>query len=647
MPPDLYLPLFLYHFLIYFIVEHRLVTPFHLVIIKNRHNIIIKISFKMADSKQKKVSPRSSPSTASEKALISENTPLLGSSSLPSVLTEPFPSSDAQADEEKISLSAEHLSQRPRRRYGAQSRHLSRRRGKRRCTHSDTDLRKMRPLILSPFMPTIATQVSINSQPERHRTATNASGIVPPTSLPPQPSIMTKVNANELESADEDEDESDSSSSVSSSTRFSELTKKQWVTIAMLAIANLCSTVAFSCIAPFYPTEAELKGMTTSEIGLVFGIFELVMFVAAPILGKYMDFIGSKLMFTAGLLITGITAIAFGFLNLLPGGNAFFWASLTIRCAEALGDACFVTSSFAISAKCFPGRIATIVGIMETFAGLGYTAGPVIGGVLYEYGGFQLPFFVLGSVLIMATCFSYYLIEKIEDEPTEDAMGMLGMLRIPVIWLMVFAVVICAISLSFFDPTLSGHLSSFNLSTIMVGLMFLLCGGFYCLTAPLWGLILDRWHCCNGLMFFGSTATIFSMFLVGPSPFIAIEKNLILIGISMAVLGIAAGALYIPTFQRCLDAVKEHGYDDSFQTYGCVSGVFQSAFAFGAFIGPTLGGWGVETIGFPLTTTIIASINIIFILALFGFIITNRFIIGSNMDAEATIKEEPSSLEEA
>lgn len=39
-------------------------------------------------------------------------------------------------------------------------------------------------------------------------------------------------------------------------------------------------------------------------------------------------------------------------------------------------------------------------------------------------------------------------------------MGMFSMLKIPVIWLMVFAVVICAISLSFFDPTLADHLKS-------------------------------------------------------------------------------------------------------------------------------------------------------------------------------------------
>lgn len=51
---------------------------------------------------------------------------------------------------------------------------------------------------------------------------------------------------------------------------------------------------------------------------------------------------------------------------------------------------------------------------METFAGLGYTAGPVIGGVLYEYGGFLTPFLVLGSIMILAAFFSIYLIEDIE-----------------------------------------------------------------------------------------------------------------------------------------------------------------------------------------------------------------------------------------
>lgn len=90
----------------------------------------------------------------------------------------------------------------------------------------------------------------------------------------------------------------------------------------------------------------------------------------------------------------------------------------------------------------------------------------------------------------------------------------------------------------------------------MVGMMFLLCGGIYTLTAPFWGLIIDRWSCCNVLMLFGSSATAISMLFVGPSPLLNMEKNLVVIGLSLSLFGVAAGALYIPTFQNCLNAVK-------------------------------------------------------------------------------------------
>ncbi|KAJ1346033.1 hypothetical protein KIN20_000698 [Parelaphostrongylus tenuis] len=449
---------------------------------------------------------------------------------------------------------------------------------------------KDRPYIASPFMP-IATTLSIPlerrppSSPKLPRkNAVFAAGAKPDDALLSGDERRSPTTTDEDSSSDGDE------SSISIKGSFSSLSSREWITIVMLAIANLCSTVAFSCIAPFYPDEAKKKSMTESQTGIVFGVFELVMFVMAPVFGKYMTVIGSKNMFTLGLAITGITAILFGFLNYLPSGNIFFLASVLIRILEAIGDAAFVTSAFAISAKCFPGNIAVVVGIMETFAGLGYTAGPLIGGFLYEFGGFQVPFLVLGAILLLATALGWWLIENFRDDKMGSSKGMVAMLHIPVVWIMVYAVVVCAISLSFLDPTLSAHLQSFNLSPTMIGLMFLLCGGIYTLTAPLWGFLIDRYQCATAVMFFGSSATVISMALIGPSPLLPLSKNLVMIGISLALLGVAAGALYIPTFQSCLDAVKDHGYDDSFRTYGCVSGVFQSAFALGGFMVPLLAG---------------------------------------------------------
>ncbi|PIO67916.1 hypothetical protein TELCIR_10318, partial [Teladorsagia circumcincta] len=356
---------------------------------------------------------------------------------------------------------------------------------------------KERPYIASPFMP-IATPLAIplerrapSSPKEARRNLAYGSNRRADEGLLADEEQQATSSTEEESASDEDE------STISAKGSFAALSSKEWVTVVMLALANLCSTVAFSCIAPFYPDEAKKKGMTESQTGIVFGIFELVMFVMAPIFGRYE----------------------------YPEHNL------------SLPETYFQ-------------------GVMETFAGLGYTAGPVVGGILYEFGGFQVPFLVLGAILMVATALGWWLIENYKDDDVPGSKGMVAMLRIPVIWIMVYAVVVCAISLSFLDPTLSAHLQSFNLSPAMIGLMFLLCGGIYTLSAPVWGLLIDR--------------------------------NLIVIGISLAVLGVAAGALYIPTFQSCLDAVN-------------------------GFMGPTVGGFVVEKIGFAWTTTIIGAIHVMFV----------------------------------
>lgn len=470
--------------------------------------------------------------------------------------------------------------------------------------------KKPRPFIISPFMP-ISTQISVDGP----RSSALSAKIN-------YESTAERLSIKESEGSESDSDEESAISDEEQAVPFlksalhtvSALSSRQLLSISMLSLANLCSTIAFSCIAPFYPAEAKLKNLSETQTGIVFGIFEFTMFIISPLFGKYIIFIGARTMFIVGIAVTGVTAILFGFLNFLPSGNTFFWFSVLVRILEAVGDAAFVTSSFAIAAKSFPKNVAFVVGILETFAGLGYTAGPVIGGFFYDIGGFQLPFLVLGIVLLVASVLAFFLIENTkDDESNPEDKGMLEILRLPQIWLPIFSVVSCAISLSFLDPTLSNHLESFKLTPTEIGLMFLLCGGFYTVMCPVFGAIMDRLHNGENLLLFGSIATLLSMFFIGPTPLLNgyVEKDLWVIGISLAVLGLAASALYIPCFQMCLDEVKDKGFDDNFHTYGCVSGIFQAAFGFGSFIGPTFGSVVVERVGFRWTTTMIAFLHII------------------------------------
>lgn len=94
--------------------------------------------------------------------------------------------------------------------------------------------------------------------------------------------------------------------------------------------------------------------------------------------------IGPKLLFNGGILTTGTCAILFGLLDKVEGHYPFIILSFVIRIVEALGNAAFLTASFAIIAKEFPDNVATTFASLETFFGLGLIVGPTVGGALYQ-----------------------------------------------------------------------------------------------------------------------------------------------------------------------------------------------------------------------------------------------------------------------
>ena len=58
--------------------------------------------------------------------------------------------------------------------------------------------------------------------------------------------------------------------------------------------------------------EAEKKGMSHLQIGLVFSTFELVMFLFCPLYGIFLTRIGAKFMYVTGILVGGVCNILFG-----------------------------------------------------------------------------------------------------------------------------------------------------------------------------------------------------------------------------------------------------------------------------------------------------------------------------------------------
>ncbi|XP_045590438.1 MFS-type transporter SLC18B1 [Procambarus clarkii] len=391
-------------------------------------------------------------------------------------------------------------------------------------------------------------------------------------------------------------------------------TRQQWLTLIVFAIADFCSAVCVSLQAPFYPMMAESKGATPTQYGFVFGIFELTVFIVSPIYGNYLNRIGPKFMFNAGIFTTASTCIMFGFLDRINNTTAFIGLSFAIRIVEAMGNSGFLTASFSIIAKEFPDNVGATFASLETCFGLGMIVGPTLGGALFELGGYTLPFVTLGIMLLGAASLTYCILPSYSSEFKGDAPSegnMLSLVKIPAIGLAAYAIIASSVSIGFLQATLEPHLRPLELSPFQMGLMFVLNGATYGLFAPLWGWLCDK--CINPriVVIFGAFVVTTSFILIGPAPFLPIPTTLPICIIALVLHGTGFGAELVATFTSAHRDAVANGFPDDIQTYGLVSGLWTSTFALGAFIGPSAAGALFDWIGFSWATVFVVALHLI------------------------------------
>lgn len=405
-------------------------------------------------------------------------------------------------------------------------------------------------------------------------------------------------------------------------------TRRQWVTLVVFSIAQFCNAVCVSLQAPFYPAEAEKKGATATQYGLVFGIFELTVFLVSPIYGRFMSRWGPKLINNAGILTVSVMCILFGFLDRLESTETFIGFSFAVRIVEAMGNAAFVTSSFSIIAKEFPKNVGAAFAAMETFFGMGLIVGPTVGGALYELGGYTLPFVSLGSVLLCAAIMTSCCLPSSGAEANSESQNSRGQflaaLRLPSIILACFAIMSASISIGFLQATLEPHLRPLHLSPLKLGLMFVLNGSTYALTAPCWGWLCDKRLAPRVVTTFGAVVVVISFMFVGPMPFLALETTLPLCITSLVIHGVGFGAELVSTFAGAHRDVLANGFPDDLNTYGLVSGIWTSTFALGCFVGPSVGGVLLDAIGFKWATVFVAALHLLVALSTGVFIAVKK-----------------------
>jgi len=378
-------------------------------------------------------------------------------------------------------------------------------------------------------------------------------------------------------------------------------TRDQWVVLWTLGICHLCNGMTVALLAPFYPAEAEKKGASPTQYGLVFGIFQLTAFLVSPIIGKFLPKLGFRITFSGGLGLTGLLNILFGTLNLVEGVEAFIALSFLVRIMTAFGYSSFLASSFTMVAQLFPHSVATVFALVEMSFGVGMIVGPTAGGALYQVGGYILPFVVLGGLLIIQALISLktlpVLSKPSRGSPQNSGYGICKALSIPSVAIVTFAVFSGSIAVGALQTTLERHLSQFDLNPMQVGIFFMIYGIAYAVPNPLWGWIADKYS-PKLVIIVGSALLCIGHLLIGPLPGLGLRPSYRLCVVAVIVAGVGLGAQLVATFSEAQKSAVAKGFPDDISTYSTISSIWTSSFALGAFVGPTAAGALYEVIGF-------------------------------------------------
>uniref|UniRef100_A0A8D2BCL5 Solute carrier family 18 member B1 n=2 Tax=Sciurus vulgaris TaxID=55149 RepID=A0A8D2BCL5_SCIVU len=382
------------------------------------------------------------------------------------------------------------------------------------------------------------------------------------------------------------------------------LSREQLFVLISAASMNLGSMMAYSILGPFFPKEAEKKGASNTMIGMIFGCYALFDLLASLVFGKYLVHIGAKFMFIAGMFVSGGVTILFGLLDQVPDGPIFIAMCFLVRIIDALSFGAAITASSSILAKAFPNNVATVMGGLEVFTGLGLVIGPPLGGFLYQSFGYEVPFIFLGCIILLMIPLNIYILPSYESDPGEHSFWKL--VTLPKVGLIAFVIISLSSCFGFLDPILSLFvLEKFNLPAGYVGLVFLGLALSYAISSPLFGLLSDKMpHLRKWLLVFGNLITAVCYMLLGPIPFLHIKSQLWLLVLILVINGISAGMSIIPTFPEILSCAYENGFEEGLSTLGLVSGLIGAMWSVGAFVGPMLGGFLYEKIGFEWAAAI-------------------------------------------
>jgi MFS family permease len=333
------------------------------------------------------------------------------------------------------------------------------------------------------------------------------------------------------------------------------------------------------------------------SLGILYGGYALGLLGATPILAGLSDRIGRRTPLLGGLLGQALATLLFAF-----AGNLSLM--VLARVLQGAAAAATWTAGLALVAETFAQRRTQMMGLAMMGSNGGSVLGPVLGGLLYEWGGsYRFPFLVAGVFLVVDGCLRFLLLSRSRPRNAERPANLAHLLRDRAVLASGLVVVLGVGGWGLLEPLLPHHLQrNATDSPGAVGLLFTLAILSYGLCAPWVDRATARWG-IRPVMTAGLTAMALSL------PLLALSDSLIFVGAALCLVSVLYAFALNPCFTELAEAVDRRGTGG----YAAVYAVYNIAYAVGMAGSDVLAGALARHASFLAALLITAGVMLAFI----------------------------------
>ena len=353
---------------------------------------------------------------------------------------------------------------------------------------------------------------------------------------------------------------------------------KEWKVLGVVAYALFMDYFIYGLVVPLMPY-TPVGVMSEHEMALLYGSYAAGVLLATPLFGYLGDHLGLRRPMILGVALSAMATLLFWFAPSYP-------LLIMARMCQGAASAATWTAGLALVATSYPLRRVEMMGYALVGSTAGSIVGPVLGGMLYEFGGFSLPFLITGGLVALDACLRLLLLPAGRAGDGASA-PLKSLLTDRAILVPAIAVVLAAFGWGIVEPLLPDQLGGFGAAPASVGLIFTIATIAYGFAAPVVSWTSNRVP-IKRVIAGGVVAMAIAL------PLLGLTTGIVAAGIVLCLLSISFAFTLNPTSAELGNAVDRRGLS----CYAAVYAVYNIAYSAGMMATDALASAVAENLGF-------------------------------------------------